>query len=299
MIYIGLPQWSHPKWVRLGITSLEEYARHFNCVEGNTTLYALPKPEIVARWYEQTHDDFRFCFKFPATISHQAALRHCDELSSEFFARLAPLASRIGQYWLQLPATFGPRDLPALWHFLDGLPKDFTYGVEVRHPEFFAKGEAEQQLNRGLHERNVNRVILDSRPVHSAAATSPAMIDAQQKKPKVPVHAVMTARQPMVRFIGGDDMAHNRELFRVWLQTLAKWHQSGTPWLFLHTPDIAFAPALVDTLWGDLRAALPAAGNAPSIPQQSSLFLISCYHIRSHLPELKGVFVWSARCMPF
>lgn len=83
----------------------------------------------------------------------------------------------------------------------------------------FAKGEAEQQLNRGLHERNVNRVILDSRPVHSAAATSPAMIDAQQKKPKVPVHAVMTARQPMVRFIGGDDMAHNRELFRVWLQT--------------------------------------------------------------------------------
>ncbi|MCD7089092.1 DUF72 domain-containing protein, partial [Klebsiella quasipneumoniae] len=113
MIYIGLPQWSHPKWVRLGITSLEEYARHFNCVEGNTTLYALPKPEIVARWYEQTHDDFRFCFKFPATISHQAALRHCDDLSREFFTRLAPLASRIGQYWLQLPATFGPRDLPA------------------------------------------------------------------------------------------------------------------------------------------------------------------------------------------
>lgn len=32
MIYIGLPQWSHPKWARLGITSLEEYARHFNCV---------------------------------------------------------------------------------------------------------------------------------------------------------------------------------------------------------------------------------------------------------------------------
>ncbi len=53
MIYIGLPQWSHPKWVRLGITSLEEYARHFNCVEGNTTLYALPKPEVVLRCAEE------------------------------------------------------------------------------------------------------------------------------------------------------------------------------------------------------------------------------------------------------
>lgn len=93
-------QWAHPKWVRLGITSLEEYARHFNCVEGNTTLYALPKAEIVSRWYEQTHDDFRFCFKFPATISHRAALRNCDDLSHEFFTRLAPLSSRIGQYWL-------------------------------------------------------------------------------------------------------------------------------------------------------------------------------------------------------
>jgi uncharacterized protein YecE (DUF72 family) len=84
MMYVGLPQWSHPKWVRLGITSLEEYARHFNCVEGNTTLYALPKPRLL-RWREQTTDDFRFCFKFPATISHQAALRNCGDLTEEFF----------------------------------------------------------------------------------------------------------------------------------------------------------------------------------------------------------------------
>ena len=114
MMYVGLPQWSHPKWVRLGITSLEEYARHFNCVEGNTTLYALPRTEIVERWREQTTDDFRFCFKFPATISHNAALRNCDDLTYEFFTRMSPLANRVGQYWLQLPATFGPRDLQAL-----------------------------------------------------------------------------------------------------------------------------------------------------------------------------------------
>lgn len=254
------------------ISKLVRYPRHINCVEGNTTLYALPKAEIVRRWYEQTHDDFRFCFKFPATISHQAALRNCDDLSHEFFTRLAPLASRIGQYWLQLPATFGPRDLPALWNFLDGLPREFSYGVEVRHPEFFAKGEAEQQLNRGLHQRSVNRVILDSRPVHSAIARTPAMIDAQKKKPKVPVHALVTAHHPLVRFIGSDDMAQNRDLFGVWLQKLPQWTQTTTPYLFLHTPDIAQAPELVDTLWNDLRTALPEIGDAPSIPQQSTLF---------------------------
>ncbi len=272
MIYIGLPQWSHPKWVRLGITDLEAYARHFNCVEGNTTLYALPKADIVARWHAQTTDAFRFCFKFPATISHQARLRQCGDLTEEFFSRMAPLAERIGQYWLQLPASFAPQDLPALWAFLDGLPEDFRYGVEVRHQEFFAKGDAETELNRGLHARGVNRVILDSRPVHSALPRSEAVIEAQRKKPVVPVHAVVTAQNPMVRFIGSDDMAQNSALFAVWLEKLALWEKSTTPYLFLHTPDIAEAPVLVDTLWAALQHAVPSVGSAPSIPQQSSLF---------------------------
>ncbi|ELY4373563.1 DUF72 domain-containing protein [Cronobacter sakazakii] len=272
MIYLGLPQWSHPKWVRLGITSLEDYARHFNCVEGNTTLYALPKAEIVERWYAQTHDDFRFCFKFPATISHNAALRHCDDLTAEFFAHMAPLEGRIGQYWLQLPAAFGPRDLPALWAFLDTLPGNFTYGVEVRHPDFFAKGEAELSLNRGLIARGVNRVMLDSRPVHAALPHSPAVIDAQRKKPKVPVHALVTAQHPMVRFIGSDDMAQNAEFFAVWLAKLAQWQQTTTPYLFLHTPDIEHAPELVHTLWPALREALPTLGDEPAIPHQDTLF---------------------------
>jgi len=272
MIYLGLPQWSHPKWVRLGITGLEAYARHFNCVEGNTTLYALPKAEIVLRWREQTHDDFRFCFKFPATISHTASLRQCGDLTLEFFTRMAPLSDRIGQYWLQLPATFGPRDLPALWAFLDGLPTEFTYGVEVRHPSFFAKGDEELALNRGLHQRKVNRVILDSRPVHIAIPHAEAVIDAQRKKPKVPVHALVTAQNPMVRFIGSDNMAQNQELFAVWLEKLPLWAQTTTPYLFLHTPDIAQAPELVNTLWQALQQVIPSLGTAPAIPQQSSLF---------------------------
>ncbi len=272
MIRIGLPQWSHPKWARLGITSLEDYARHFDCVEGNTTLYALPSAQTVARWQAMTTDSFRFCFKFPATISHQAALRNCDDLREEFFSRLAPLAERIGQYWLQLPAAFGPQDLSALWAFLDTLPGEFRYGVEVRHPQFFAKGEEEQALNRGLHARGMNRVVLDSRPVHSALPHSEAVREAQRKKPKLPVHAVKTAADPLVRFIGSDDMTQNAALFEPWLAKLPQWEQDGTPWLFLHTPDIAQAPELVHRLWPQLRARFPTLGEAPSIPQQESLF---------------------------
>lgn len=126
-----------------------------------------------------------------------------------------------------------------------------------------------EEIEEVYHKKGV---ILDSRPVHSAVARNPAMIDAQRKKPKLPVHAVVTAGNPLVRFIGSDDMAHNHRLFGVWLQTLAKWRQSTTPYLFLHTPDIAQAPELVSTLWEDLRRVMPEVGSAPSIPQQTALF---------------------------
>ncbi len=272
MLYLGLPQWSHPGWGRLGINSLADYARYFNCVEGNTTLYALPSPEHVARWRDMTSDNFRFCFKFPATISHQAGLRDCDALVQQFFTRLSPLAHRIGQYWLQLPATFAPDNLPALFQFLDSLPAAFSYGVEVRHPDFFAKGEAERALNRGLRDRKVNRVILDSRPVHTSPPSSIALRDAQRKKPRLPVHAIATAGAPLIRFIGGEDVALNTQLFSSWLEKLAQWESAGSPWLFVHTPDIAHAPALIDALWPLLLSQFPSLGPAPKFPIQASLF---------------------------
>ncbi len=56
------------------------------------------------------------------------------------------------------------------------------------------------------------------------------------------------------------------------IQKLVQWHQTTTPYLFLHTPDIAQAPELVHTLWEDLRKTLPEIGAVPAIPQQSSLF---------------------------
>ncbi len=106
---------------------------------------------------------------------------------------LEPLHQLIGQLWLQLPAAFGPDELPRMWQFFAALPKTFTYGLEVRHLAFFAKGEAERLLNQGLHQRGINRVILDSRAVHHSLPNNAAVRDAQQKKPTLPVHALLTA----------------------------------------------------------------------------------------------------------
>ena len=272
MMFIGLPQWQHAAWHKIGLKDLADYSQYFNCVEGNTTFYALPKQELSRRWRDMTDDDFRFCFKFPSAISHQAALAHCDTHLQDFFSSLSPVHSRIGQFWLQLPAAFFPQHLPRLWQFLDSLPKEFTYGVEVRHTDFFAKGDAERALNRGLYERKINRVILDSRPVHHASPHTPAVRDAQQKKPKLPVHAVLTAENPLVRFVGGDVLDDNRRWLDQWGNKLTEWGSTTTPYLFVHTPDCTDAPQQARALWPLLAKYIRSLPPQPDWPLQTDMF---------------------------
>ncbi|WP_202602111.1 DUF72 domain-containing protein [Photobacterium halotolerans] len=282
---IGMAMWSHAPWQRSlygrGCPSTERlsrYAETFSTVEGNTTFYATPRPATVQNWADATPDDFLFTFKLPKTITHQYKLMHCQGQLGEFFHVMAPVAEKTGIWKIQLPASFGPAELPALSAFLKQLPSDLTVGVEVRHPAFFSKGAEEKTLNRLLIEHQANRIIMDTRPVFSAPATSEAVIDAHQKKPRVPVHAIATAMHPVVRFIGHPDLDANDPFFANWLQRLPLWLSEGRqPYLFIHTPDNDFAPELAvrlhhqlaqqlaDTAWHLPELKLPQGGDQVSL----------------------------------
>ncbi len=94
-------------------------------------------------------------------------------------------------------------------------------------------------------EQNIDRIIMDSRPVFAAKPDTPAVIDAHEKKPKVPVHAIATAEHPMIRFIGHPDMEQNLRFFKPWENKLAEWVQQGKqPYVMIHTPDNVEAPEL-------------------------------------------------------
>ncbi|MGY3903282.1 DUF72 domain-containing protein [Aeromonas lusitana] len=251
-LYLGLPQWSHPAWPGhlLGVNArpadhLADYAQVFNTVEGNTTFYASPTPETVRRWAEAVPAHFRFSFKFPQTISHQSDLVSVDKQVTDFIRLLGPLHDKLGLLKLQLPARFGPAGLARLEAFFDRLPADFRYALEVRHPDFFAKGEAERALNRLLMARGINRIMLDSRPLFSVPATTAAMVDAQGKKPRLPVHLLATAHAPVVRLIGLPQPEDNHPFLPAWLPHWQQWLAEGKDlYLFIHTADNAQAPTL-------------------------------------------------------
>lgn len=118
----------------------------------------------------------------------------------------------------------------------------------------------------------INRVILDGRPIHHAVPSSAAVRDAQQKKPKLPVHTVVTANNPLVRFIGGDVLDDNLRWFKSWQQKLPVWTQQHQPYLFIQTPDNGDSPQQAQKIWQRLRQIIPNFFPPPDWPELDDLF---------------------------
>ena len=248
--FLGCPIWGNKAWVGELFAPeakqkdfLRQYASVFNTVEGNTTFYGLPTEKTAARWLDHTATGFRFALKFPRVISHTKRLRNAEPETAAFMDLLAALQDRIGPSFLQLPPSFGPRDLPALDEYLAALPNAFPYAVEIRHRQFFA--EAENELNAVLKRHRANRVVFDTRGLHNANSDDPAEREAQRKKPKVPVRFVATGRFPFVRFVGHPEVHENLPLLSEWAPVVANWIREGrTPFVFFHAPDDFYAPQL-------------------------------------------------------
>ncbi|QJR82714.1 DUF72 domain-containing protein [Alteromonas pelagimontana] len=239
---------------------LNYYAKELNSVEGNTTFYHLPAPDLVERWGNDVPAAFRFTFKFNQRITHEYQLRHVEALVKQQLTLLAPLEEKLGLYLIQLPASFGPDDLPALEQLLKILPDTFQYAVEMRHPAFFAKQECERQFNQLLIRYGVNRIIMDTRALFTGPCDSALTADVRMKKPRVPVNVIATGQHPVLRFVGGNDENVNRQCLQPWVKKCHQWRLEGrNPYLFFHRPDNKDAPWLAQLYLKMYNAAYPQA----------------------------------------
>ncbi len=263
-LYLGLPMWANPDW-RGGLYPphggsdgwLADYARVFATVEGNTTFYSgTPRAATVAAWARQAPPGFRFCFKLPASLTHERRLAAIEADLEAFLEALSPLHDRLGPVMVQLPRDFGPEELPRLDHLLARWPAGIPCAVEVRHREFFHKGAAEKALNRMLITYGANRVMLDVRPLFATPpGADQGLRHAQAEKPRVPLHVLSTGDCPLVRFIGHLDSDVNDRCFTPWIDRLILWiNQGKTPYLMVHTPDNRGAPELARRLYARLSA---------------------------------------------
>lgn len=258
---------------------LREYAKIFPTVEGNSTFYALPPAHCVSRWREETPPEFRFCFKFPKVITHRLMLRHASAETNEFLQRMAPMHDRLGPLMLQLGPRFGPQSLDVLDRYLRELSDEFSYAVEVRHPEFYSDPLAEAALNQLLRQRGVDRVLFDSRCVHAACVNDSSTREAVSRKPRLPLRTQSSGERPIVRFVGQNAVEPAREYLRDWIEPVGDWLRNGkSVYFYTHTPDDKRAPGLARLFEQMLQLAVPELPLLPDFhhagiePQQAGLF---------------------------
>jgi len=261
-LYIGCAVWAHDDWAgsffppgtptgaRLG-----QYAQRLSCVELNASFYAVPSVPTVQRWAAETPETFRFCPKFPKTITHTAQLKDVQSQASSFIGTMRLLGTRLGPLLLQMPPEFSPRRLPTLAHFLEHLPQGVQIVVEVRHPDFFVP-EAEAELHKCLLLYGAGRAIMDSRPAFDS--DSPEAIPAQERKPNVPLVTDPVQKFVLVRYISSPIIGENGRYFAEWAQRITEWLDADRDVYFcVHCPVERHAPQLARAFYRLIRSKRP------------------------------------------
>jgi uncharacterized protein YecE (DUF72 family) len=164
-IRIGCSGWNYDHW-RNGVfypprcasrNWLRWYAKFFDTVEINMTFYRLPKAVIVARWVEESPDDFLFAVKVSRYITHIKRLLEVPQHLPLLYERIDPLlrSPKMGPVLWQLPPTF-KCDLERLAQALEHLHDGQRHAFEFRHPTWFR-----EEAYTLLREHNVALVIGD------------------------------------------------------------------------------------------------------------------------------------------
>ena len=141
---VGQPRW-------LGI-----YSQVFDTVEVNSTFYRLASRDAVARWVEQTPDDFVFALKISRFLTHIKKLTDLPEGLERYYERIEPLVEspKLGPIVWQLAPWF-KRDDERLAYALGQLPAG-DHCFEFRHESWFVP-----EVYEMLRERRVALVIGD------------------------------------------------------------------------------------------------------------------------------------------
>jgi uncharacterized protein YecE (DUF72 family) len=148
--------WEGRAWPRSkprGFHPLRHLARFVDCVELNTTFYALPDPAHCARWVELVADrpQFRFTAKLHRDLTHGEETSSLSRMADDYKRAVEPLSSsgRLAALLAQFPQGFrcGEGALERL-ELLAQLFSPIPLALELRHGSWFvaeALGAIERQ----------------------------------------------------------------------------------------------------------------------------------------------------------
>ena|ERR1700739_378464 len=141
---------------------LSFYATKFNTVELDNTFYRTPALSTVQGWNAKTPPGFLFAAKVPQVITHEKVLvdseddlRHFLETMDALGDKLGPLLFQFG-YFNRSAFKSQAEFLARLKPFLNALPKDHRFAVEIRNKQWL-----DVRLTDILRENGVALALID------------------------------------------------------------------------------------------------------------------------------------------
>src|SRR5580700_7251836 len=118
---------------------LSYYATKFDAVELDNTFYRTPSLTTVQGWNTKTPSGFLFAAKVPQVITHEKVLVDCEDDLTHFLDTMSALGDKLGPllfqfgYFNRSVFKSGSEFLARLKPFLEKLPKDFKFALEIRN----------------------------------------------------------------------------------------------------------------------------------------------------------------------
>jgi uncharacterized protein YecE (DUF72 family) len=240
--FLGCAVWAHKGWVgelfpqgTRPADFLHLYSRRFTAVEGNTTFYAIPNQETVARWAAQTPPNFEFCLKLPRDLTHIGLLKPSIPGALNFVEKMRGLGNHLGPMFAQLPPSYEPALIDDLAAFLTAWPRaEVPLALEVRHRNWFKEPHS-SNLTALLEKLEVGRVLLDSRPIYTG--DDDPQLESERRKPQLPLQFSVTSSFSLIRFIAHPNLSVNQPFMEEWAMQIKQCLQQGTRiYLFVHCP---------------------------------------------------------------
>jgi uncharacterized protein YecE (DUF72 family) len=221
-VYIGAARWGTPQWVGKIYPPntrekdfLQYYVQHFNCIELNATHYKVNEPEAILKWKVQAADrDFLFCPKMFKGVTHQGSLQTKQEVTKEFLQGIKAFGENLGPVFIQLSDSFGPERKAELFSYLQTLPGDINFFLELRHPEWFVNEKLRRELFNTLYQLKIGAVITDTAGRRECA------------------HMHLTIPKVFIRYVGNN--MHPTDFVRIdaWVERIKHWVDNGLQQLF-------------------------------------------------------------------
>lgn len=269
-VHVGCAKWGRKEWIgqiyppkTKDANFLDEYVKHFDCIELNATFYNAYPPETIAKWKDKalSNPDFKFCPKFTQSISHIRRLKNADDITTTFYQSMLAFGEKLGALFLQLSDNYTPKSFPELKAYLESLPKDVPVFVELRHKEWFSVKENSEKVFQLFHELNIGSIITDASGRRDV------------------VHMTLPTPHAFIRFVGCTDKEGEYSIDKArldeWVARIKEWQERGlkSVWFFMHQHDERFSPILSDYVTDELNKALGLNLLRPKfIEQQASMF---------------------------